>query len=186
MSDKLPKVFDSGQLFLFPTAPRDLSKKLGLTWWAATQLHKEELISFDPEDTPELSEPQMAELSFIGPLVASNCSPETLQDLLSTLTKPYCYSHRTIYYHWPEKTWKQIPVPPEDPDDFEPTFVWKLIPKFPKHPDVWNLPPRLSRQSEEYAAAFEWMDTLGEAKDDETLQDMRDHIDQLLMNLVDD
>lgn len=186
MSDKLPKVFDSGQLPLFPTAPRELCKTLGLTWWAAVQLHKEDLISFDPEDTLELTEPQMAELSFVGALVAANCSPEILQDRLSGLTKPYCYSHRKIYYCWLSKTWKQIPEPPPDDDECQPSPVWKLVPKFPEHPRAWDLFHGFSRQAQEYAAAFEWLDSLRENEEVETLQELRNRIDLLLSSLPDD
>ncbi|MCF7816809.1 MAG: hypothetical protein K9M54_02905 [Kiritimatiellales bacterium] len=186
MSDRLPKVFDSGQLSLFPTAPRELCKALGLPWWTAIQLHKEGFISFDPDSIPELNEPQMAELSFVGSLVAANCSPEALQDLLSGLTKPYCYSHRKIYYYWPSKTWKPIPELPEEASEYHPTIAWKLIPKFPEHPEAWDLFPELSRQPDEYAAAFQWLDSLGEAGEVETLQDIQNRIDHLLRILPDD
>lgn len=186
MSDRLPRIIDSGQLSLFPTAPRDLCKELDLPWWAAIELYKEELISFDPEDIDELNEPQLAELSFVGSLVAANCSPETLQDLLSGLTKPYCYSHRKIYYYWPSKTWKRIPELPEDSEEYQPSLTWKLIPKFPEHHDVWDMFSELARQPDEYAAAFQWLDNLSEAEDVETLQDMRNHIEQLLRDLQDD
>ncbi len=183
MSNKLPRVFDSGQLSLFPAAPRELCKRLGLPWWAAIQLHKEDLISFDPENTGELTEPQMAELSFVGSLVAANCPPELLHDLLSNLTKPYCYSHNSIHYHWPSKSWKQTPEPPEEPDDFQPSLRWELIPRFPNNPADWDLFAGLSRKSDEYAAAFQWLDSLSEAEETDTLQDMQDYIGSLLRTL---
>jgi hypothetical protein len=186
MSDKLPKVFDSGQLSLFPSAPPDLCKKINLPWWTAIQLHKEDLISFDPEDTPELTESQIAELAFVGSLVAANCSPETLRDLLSGLTKPYCYSHRSIYYYWPSKTWKQIPEPPEDAEEYQPSLIWKLIPKFTEHAETGDLFYGLSRKTDEEAAAFLWLDKLREVEEIETLIDLRNHIDHLLSTLPED
>jgi len=180
MSNRLPRVYDSGQLALFPTAPRELCKSLGLSWWAAAQLHEKNLISFNPEDVEHLDEPQMAELSFVGSLVVANCPSDVLADLLSSLTKPYCYSHNMIYYHWPSRTWKQIPEPPEEPDSDQAPLKWELIPKFPVYPEEWDLFNKLARKSEEYAAAFQWFDSLFEADEMDTLRDMRSFIDQLL------
>jgi hypothetical protein len=180
MSDRLPRVFDSGQLSLFPAAPREVCKKLGLAWWAAVQLHQEELISFDPEKVEKLNEPQLAELSFVGSLVAANCPPELLHDLLSSLTKPYCYSHNSIYFHWPSESWKPIPEPPEEPDEDQPSLKWELIPRFPNTPAAWGLFDGLSKKSDEYAAAFQWLDSLSEAEEQDTLNDMRNYIDNLL------
>jgi hypothetical protein len=182
MSDKLPRVYDSGQLSLFPTAPRDLCKRLGLSWWAAGQLFKESLISFDPEEIELLDEPQMAELTFVGSLVAANCPGDILHDLLSTLIKPYCYSHNTIYYHWPSSSWKKIPEQPEEEDGFSAPVKWELIPKFPVRPEGWDLFAGLSRKSEEYSAAYQWMESLLEAEELDTLADMRTYIDQLLQD----
>jgi len=180
MSDQLPRVYDSGQLALFPTVPRELCKRLGLAWWSAIQLHKEDLISFNPEEIEHLDEPQMAELSFVGSFVVANCPPEVLYDLLAPLTKPYCYSHNTIYFHWPSRTWKKIPEPQEDPANDHSSLKWELIPTFPVYPEAWDLFNKLSRKSEEYAAAFQWFDRLFEAGEMDTLRDMRNFIDQLL------
>ena len=181
MSEHLPRVFDSGQLSFFPTEPHELCGKIGISWWAAVQLYKEGLISFDPEDTPDLNEPQMAELSFVGSLVAADCPPRLLKELLSDLTPPYCYSHRRIYYCWLSRSWKAIPeTPAEQQEDARPSLTWKLIPKFPEHPGAWDLFHTLSRQPGEYAAAFQWLDRLAELDDEETLQDMRHYIDRLL------
>jgi hypothetical protein len=180
VSEHLPRVFDSGQLSLFPTEPHELCRKIGLSWWAAIQLHKEGFISFDPEDTPELNEPQMAELTFVGSFVAADCPPRLLEELLSGLTPPFCYSHSRIYYCWLSRTWKPIPEPADASDEYRPSLTWRLIPKFPENPGAWDLFHTLSRQPGEYAAAFQWLDRLAELDDEETLQDMRHYIDRLL------
>jgi hypothetical protein len=170
---------------LFPAAPKELCEDIGLPWRSAVKLYKDGLISFDPEETAELNEPQIAELSFVGSLVAAGCTTKTLQELLSGLKKPYCYSHRAIYYHWPSREWKRMPEAAEDPDEFRPSPMWRVIPKFPRHPSALTLFTGPALLSREYAAAIQWLDRLGEAEDMETLKEMLDRIVQILDDLKD-
>ena len=91
-----------------------------------------------------------------------------------------------IYYHWPSRKWKRIPEPDDEADEYRPSPIWRLIPSFPRHPAALNLFTGLSRQPEEYAAAFHWLDSLAEEEDVQTLQEVRSRIDQLLSDMEDD
>jgi hypothetical protein len=146
-------------------------------------MHLDDLISFDPREVEKLDESQMAEFTFVGSIIAANCSLDLLADLLADLTKPYCYSHNEIYYHWPSREWRMIPEATDEDDEFQPSLMWRLIPRFPFNPRDHNLIPGLGRMHEEYDAAFEWLDKLGELEEVETLEGVRTRIDQVLFNL---
>lgn len=97
------------QELLFPKSTWDLCKEIGLDQWAASKLHDDGWLSFDPEATNSLSEQQECELRFIGSLVTGGLSPNLLPEILEGLNKPYIYEGRKIYYDWAEKRWRLIP-----------------------------------------------------------------------------
>lgn len=104
------------QGLLLPLSPRLVCDHLHLNWWAAAQLHKAGLLSFDPVSTDKLDERQEVELRFLGALVAAGCDHGMLSRLLAGLEKPYCYRPDRIYYDWASQSWSLLPLPPEEPD----------------------------------------------------------------------
>lgn len=86
--------------------PRELCRRIGLSWLAATTLFEKGFLSFDPEKTESINRAQSAELSFLGALVVADCSHSMLEQLLKGLTKPYAYRLDMIYYDWLLREWK--------------------------------------------------------------------------------
>jgi len=109
MNNDLPRIHDARQPSLFPQSVYDACKQVGINLWTACQFYKAGLISFDPEIESDLTDAQFAELSFVDALVAANCSPSILNELLCKLEKPYNYSHSQIYYDWEKHFWRTLP-----------------------------------------------------------------------------
>jgi hypothetical protein len=115
-SDPSTARVENVQGLLLPLSPRELCEQLGVNWWASTQLFAVGLLSFDPEKVQILDERQEVELRFLGALVAAGCDPTMLTRLLAGLEKPYCYRPDRVYYDWASKSWRLLPMPPEEPD----------------------------------------------------------------------
>ena len=145
MNNNLSRVYDTGQMELFPRTVNEACCQVGIQLWTVSQLHKAGLISFDPEGGLELTASQYAELCFVGALVAANCSPSTITNFLSKLEKPYNYRHSEIYYDWAAQEWEQLPIIPNERD-----------------------------------ITFDWISSLAEDNDIETLQELHDQIECLL------
>lgn len=94
-----------------PATPRETCRSITLDWWAALKLWDDGVLSFNPETTAHLNEAQHAELVFIGSLVAAGCEPAFLQQILSSLSKPYAYQINLIYFDWLKCRWRLIPRP---------------------------------------------------------------------------
>ena len=77
------------QQLLFAEQPKELSRKLGLSWRAVVKLHADGLLSFDPAVVQGLDEGQEAELRFLATFITSDCDTSLLRKLLATLPKPY-------------------------------------------------------------------------------------------------
>jgi len=107
---------EDSQGLLLPCSPHEVCDQLRLNWWAAAQLHKAGLLSFDPATTEKLDERQEVELRFLGALVASGCDHAMLTRLLAGLEKPYCYRPNRLYYDWSSQSWALLPKAPEEPD----------------------------------------------------------------------
>jgi hypothetical protein len=125
--------FDQG--LLFPESGLKLCDKIGLNRWAAAKLHEDGWLSFNPETTAQLTEPQEYELRFVGALVTGGCGPELLSELLKDLDKPYCYNNGQIYYDWAAKAWQSIP----DPRDEIETLIEEWIEELQESGDVGQL-----------------------------------------------
>ncbi len=93
------------QKLLFAEQPKELSRKLGLSWRAVVKLHADGLLSFDPAVVQGLDEGQEAELRFLATFITSDCDTSLLRKLLATLPKPYKYRPDDIYYNWELKRW---------------------------------------------------------------------------------
>lgn len=115
------------QGFLFPQSAWELCKEIGLDPWAASKLHDDGWLSFDPESTNSLSEQQECELRFVGSLVTGGLSPRLLPELLKDLKKPYIYEGRKIYYDWSEKRWRLLPVPEDDVETLFDEWIEQLV-----------------------------------------------------------
>jgi hypothetical protein len=111
------------QGLLLPLAPRQLCEQIGLNWWAAGQLHVAGFLSFNPEAVERLDERQEVELRFVGALVAAGCEHAMLTRLLAGLEKPYCYRPGRVYYDWAAQSWQLLPEPPEEPEKPDPDEV---------------------------------------------------------------
>jgi hypothetical protein len=107
---------EDSQGLLLPFSPHEVCDQLRLNWWAAAQLHKAGLLSFDPATTEKLDERQEVELRFLGALVAAGCDHAMLTRLLASLEKPYCYRPDRLYYDWSSQFWSLLPTPPEEPE----------------------------------------------------------------------
>ncbi len=109
MNSDLPRIHDAQQPSLFPETVYDACTQIGINLWTASQFHKAGLISFDPEIESDLTDAQYAEMNFVDALVSANCSPNTLDELLTDLAKPYNYSHSQIYFDWEKRCWRSLP-----------------------------------------------------------------------------
>lgn len=120
---------ESVQGTLFPPAPRDVCTRIGLNWWAAIRLYETEWLSFDPGKCTTLEEDQEAELVFVGSLVAGGCDDAMLKQMLAGLERPYRYRSGRIYYDWPDKTWRLLPVEtaPPPPDEVFSDWLDQLV-----------------------------------------------------------
>jgi len=138
------------QGLLFPQSGLKLCDQIGLNRWAAAKLHDDGWLSFDPETTAQLTEPQEYELRFVGALVTGGCGPELLAELLKTLDKPYCYNGSHIYYDWAAKAWQSIP----DPRDEIETLVEEWIEELQESGDVGQL-EQIKTQVDDALSALE-------------------------------
>lgn len=95
-------------------------------------------ISFDPTHRQELDDPEVMELLFIRNIARSGLSVAIINQLLSSLNKPYSYHPRRVVYSFADG-WVQIPPLPEDCD---------ICNFFEAHMDQW-IRTRLSRDETE-------------------------------------
>ena len=111
MNDDSPEYarITTNQALLFPQSAWEVCKEIGLDPWAASKLHDDGWLSFDPETTNSLSEQQECELRFVSSLVTGGLSPRLLPEIVQSLEKPYCYEGRKIYYDWANKRWRLLP-----------------------------------------------------------------------------
>lgn len=72
----------------FPKSAWEVCNEIGLDQWAASKLHDDGWLSFDPEGTNSLSEQQECELRFVGSLVIGGLSPKLLPERLKDLKMP--------------------------------------------------------------------------------------------------
>ena len=79
------------------------------------------MLSFNPGASKLLTEKQAKELRFLGVLMATFSSVESLKKILSSLERPYAYSTSDIYYSWHRHEWLELPQPPPQPQLITPT-----------------------------------------------------------------
>ena len=103
------RIYNSGQLSLFPIRPREVCNRTGLNWLAAEKLYENGLLSFKPSEIERLEIEQEAELVFLGNLVVVGCDFKMLEQLLKTLKKPYQYKADEVYYDWSSQKWHRMP-----------------------------------------------------------------------------
>lgn len=118
LSDDDPQVarVAAAQGLLFPAHPRALCDELGLSWWAALKLFEEGWLSFSPESTAELDEAREAELRFVGALVNCGCDRNMLKSILASLSKPYAYDLKRLFFDWLSRRWRLLPDPRAHPE----------------------------------------------------------------------
>ena len=101
-----------------PTSPQAFCRQIGFNWLALLDVHKRQMLSFDPQATNHLTRGQEAELRFLGRLIAAGCNPEVLKSLLIGLTPPYAYNLERMYYDWSNRQWRML----EDTEHIEQRF----------------------------------------------------------------
>jgi hypothetical protein len=75
----------------------------------ASQWYKQQYLSFDISKTPELQSSQVLELAFVSKLFNSALSLDTVNHLLSLLSKPYAYEYKHIYFDVFSNEWSYLP-----------------------------------------------------------------------------
>lgn len=110
-----------GQALLFPRTAPEVCREIGVNLWAASKLHENGVLSFNPESASPLNEDEAEELRFIGSLIAHDCTPSMLTRLLSSLPQSYRYFGHRLYYNWALRCWRVL----EEVD--EPTAVREYI-----------------------------------------------------------
>lgn len=89
----------------------DQVEKEGCSKYHAEVLFNANLLSFNPNETKELENFELAELIFLKALYFDSGLPkEAVLAMLSGLKKPYCYSFREIYWDFEKKEWKDFPL----------------------------------------------------------------------------
>lgn len=99
------------QMRLFKSRPREVCREIGLNWLAASYLYNRGWLSFDPEVQRELSEPEEAELRFVGSLVACGFDESQPASFLEGLRKPYRYRVELMYFDFLGERWRRLPSP---------------------------------------------------------------------------
>jgi hypothetical protein len=97
------------QLTIFNTKKSDALKIANTTESFASQWYNQKYLSFDISRTPELQNSEVLELAFISKLFNSALSLDTINQLLSLLTKPYAYDFRKIYFDIFSNKWSYLP-----------------------------------------------------------------------------
>jgi hypothetical protein len=106
--EKYPTLFALSEYTEQSPSTDSVCERLGLNRIAAQALFAEGWLSFDPEETAELSSSQRAELTFVGTLAVAGADRTMLRRLLSGLEKPYAYRLNRVYYDWPAQRWRLL------------------------------------------------------------------------------
>lgn len=97
------------ELTLFKTNKFDALKIANTTESFASQWYNQKYISFDITITPELENSEVLELAFISKLFNSALSLDTINQMLSLLSKPYAYNYQRIYFDIFSNKWSYFP-----------------------------------------------------------------------------
>jgi len=100
---------DQSQLKLFPMTVQEILSVIPLSSNHAELLYREGLLSFHPEPEKKLLPAEQAELFFVGTLAKNPIPLEALKYLLHTLSPPYAYSLKEVFFDWVQGTWKVFP-----------------------------------------------------------------------------
>ena len=101
----------SSQLLLVHETAPAVCEEIGLNWSQAKSLFEARMLSFNPGASKLLTEKQAKELRFLGVLMATFSSVESLKKIVSSLERPYAYSTSDIYYSWHRHEWLELPQP---------------------------------------------------------------------------
>jgi len=96
------------QSTLFTTNKIDALLLAKTTESLASQWYNQQYLSFDISRTPELQNYEVLELVFISKLFNSALSLDTINHLLTLLSKPYAYEYQHIYFDVFSNKWSYL------------------------------------------------------------------------------
>lgn len=104
----------------------DICRYIGLNWPMAEELFGAGFLSDEPTYDAYPDDQALKELMFIGSIIASGCTLETLRFVTRSLPKPYTYSHKDIYFDWCSGQWLDKPMP-DEPWDVAVAHISELV-----------------------------------------------------------
>lgn len=87
----------------------DICRYIGLNWPMAEELFGAGFLSYEPTHDAYPEDEALNELMFIGSIIATGCTLDTLHFVTRSLHKPYSYSHKDIYFDWSSGQWLDKP-----------------------------------------------------------------------------
>ena len=97
------------QQSLFPYPIGEVTEHLKLNIATAELWYKNGYLSFNIELKKELNDSEYLEIIFFHSLFHSGLSLKSIDNILSTLEKPYAYDPLKVYFDFADKDWKYFP-----------------------------------------------------------------------------
>lgn len=107
------------QLTIFNTSKLEALQRARTTESLASQWYNQQYLSFDISRIQELQNSEVLELTFISKLFNSALSLDTINHLLSLLSKPYAYEYQHIYFDVFSNKWSYLPDEIDDDESEE-------------------------------------------------------------------